>query len=341
MDGKGDINIAKELRDSFSRPQQRSQQRSQQRPNRKNRMQQAAGKSHSTNAEQQQGGRARPSGGSNPGAGALRSIPRGDHSFQFGRGLGTVPSRSRPMPTPSQKKGEVRASSNLQYPQGTVSSPQAPPTTTFYCANILPPTTQQQPGIQPILQSRQAFPPRQLAHVVAPDPRAVLQDPLVDVTNHRSPPKRVATHVEQDKDMKLTNSQSSQETDTDDVFDLGDLMSFDDSPPLRQTANDATANAMPSFASVPLNPLPSNRSQATNEDVLMKGMQTSSTGNRRKHRRGLSGSMWYSEDGQQIAPIDSASEIESQLETTTRSPDRIVESGMSRGQGLGGSRWAD
>ena len=337
MDGMGDMSMAKELRDSFSRQQPR--------PNRKSRMQQAAGKSHTTNTHQQQGGQTRTAAGSKQSPHYLKSVPRGDHSFQFGEGTGKVQSGNRPIASPRQKKKEPELPAHT----GANISCTGPTNTTSLAQlqqqNL---QAQQQLRMQHILNAHNSLSSPQPSPVVVPDPRTVFQFPLGDMTNHQSTPKHMTTDAEKDTDVKRVKSdelaadRSTHSTDVDNGADLGDLMSFDDSPPPRQTTNSPRIFPVAPVTTMPLSSFRSNQPQASTEDVFMADAQTSPTKSQQKHRRGLSASRWYTEeDEQQATPVGPKPALDTQPRTTHRAPVRIVESSMSRGLGLGGSRWAD
>ena len=213
MDGMGDMNIAKQLRDSFSKQskqaknqpkkKQQQQQQQQQRPNRKERMQQAAAENSPSSGAKHQG--------------ALRSVPRGDHSFQFGRGMATPPpARSSPMP-PRRVGPAANTRSSVQ--RHTDSSPTVARTFPASTENIPPATIAQQ-----IFTSQQQVHPPQSSQTLSLPPQPsfhpqrdpcipilscsntqnVLQDRLTNATNHRSSPKREASATERDEDTKRT-----------------------------------------------------------------------------------------------------------------------------------------
>lgn len=193
MDGRGDINLAKQLRDSFSK-----QKKQPQRPNRKHRMQQAAAEiSPPSNMKHQNG---------------LRSVPRGDHSFQFGRGVATPPARSDRMP-PRRVGPSANPRPSVQ--PKSVTSPTMVRTPAPASRENIPPSTNQQQAFgspqqfyppQPLqaLPTQQFFhPPRDfLPTLNYSNTQNVLQDRLVNATNQQSSPKRVASGTERNKDAK-------------------------------------------------------------------------------------------------------------------------------------------
>ena len=209
MDGMGDMDIAKQLRDSFSKqskqaknqPKKKQQQQQQQRPNRKERMQQAAAEiSPSSGAKHQ---------------GALRSVPRGDHSFQFGRGMATPPpARSSPMPPRLVGPAANTRSSVQRYTDWSATVARTLPASR---ENIPPPTIAQQiftsqqqahpPQSSQTLPTQPSFHPQRdpcIPSLSYSNTQNVLQDRLANATNHQGSPKRPASGTERDEDTKRT-----------------------------------------------------------------------------------------------------------------------------------------
>lgn len=332
MFARGDLNAAKELRDSFSQGQQR--------PNRRGRVRQPSDRGSTNRMSQQSPARTSQNHPlSGPGARQpYQSTPRGNRSFQVGRGA------------PGSQYGHVPVNPNEQSrarpPEG-ISNTNTP-------SRWGPLTT------SPSSASSISIP--QPSHVQQPDSRfgstnghrssAGLQAPMSNMTNRPSPPKRSALGEEEGNDdqkrMKMGNLAFGQTTESNENSDTPgdyDLIDFHESA--WDNLADTTSTSMNTHPAAPASQVASSTRSGSiidQEDTTMEDVFAPLPTNQARDRRqagggrpGLTSSRWNrpSEAGSEHSEND-----EQQMVDIHHTPGRTVKSGILKGPGLGNSRWA-
>ncbi|RYP90405.1 hypothetical protein DL770_003489 [Monosporascus sp. CRB-9-2] len=338
MFGKGDLNAARQLQEEFSQSQ---------RPSRRGRagMQQASGRGSTRNTKQMQTGR----GTSTPSRlqNSYQPHSRGNQGAQVGRATATSSSRNASLQAVNPSGHRQAQFTEGNHPHG------------WWGALATSPSAGRDPTSDERLSQHTNLPPHTtLATVNASGPSIVVQTPMSDVTNRRSPAKRSAsggksedakrprtgTTVSGQQPAQMSQPtrvqqqiQTTMQPEDDDLMDFSETYQSGN-----QVAGTQTANAAPTPSTAPfavrhgVQPMPSD-SGNYQEDVSMEDAGPSPAINNPRPIRGLAHSRWNTGNE---APMDRSDRSERGRQEATASADRTVASGMSRGRGLGSSRWA-
>ncbi|RYP71249.1 hypothetical protein DL771_004941 [Monosporascus sp. 5C6A] len=338
MFGKGDLNAAKQLREEFSQSQ---------RPSRRGRvgMQQASGMGLARNTQQMQTGRGTST--SSRLQSNYQTNSRGHQNVQVGRGA--APSSSRNV---SLQSGDPSGHRQAQFTEGN--HPHG-----WWGALATSPSVGRDPTSDERLSQHSNMPRHTtVATVNTRGPSTIVQTPMSDVTNRRSPVKRSASEGKgedakrprmgiavsgQQPAQMLQPTRVQQQNHTTVQPEDDDLMDFSEAYQSgNQVTSTQTANAVPTPSTTPfavrqgIQPMPGD-SGNYQEDVSMEDVGPSPITNNSRPIRGLAHSRWNTGNE---TPMDRSDHSERGRQEAAASADRTVASGISRGRGLGSSRWA-
>ncbi|RYP45381.1 hypothetical protein DL768_008271 [Monosporascus sp. mg162] len=338
MFGNGDLNAARQLQEEFSQSQ---------RPSRRGRvgMQRASGRGSIRNTQQMQTGR----GTSTPSRlqSSYQAHSRGNQGVHVGRATAISTSRNVSLKLVSPSGHRQAQSAEGNHPHG------------WWGALASSPSAGRDPPSEERLSQHQNMPRHTTLATVNPSgPSTIVQTPMSDVINRRSPAKRSASGGEgEDTKRPRTGAtvsgqqpaQIPQPTPVQHQFQTtmqledGDLMDFSET---YQSGNQVTgtqkATVIPTPSTAPfavrqgIQPMTGDSGNYL-EDVSMEDVGPSPATNNSRPIRGLAHSRWNT--GSET-PMDRSDRSERGRQEVTASADRTVASGMSRGRGLGNSRWA-
>ncbi|RYP57643.1 hypothetical protein DL769_009364 [Monosporascus sp. CRB-8-3] len=324
MFGKGDLSAARQLQEEFSQSQ---------RPRRRGRaaMQQASGRGSTRNTQQMQAGRGTSTTSSLQSNYHVHS--RGTQSRQVGRG--TVTSSSR---NPSLQPGNPSGYRQAQFTENNQSHG-------WWGALATSPSAGRDPISDERLSENSNIPRHTtLATSDTSGPSTIVQTPMSDVTNHRSPAKRSASGGKgEDAKRPKTGTTISgqqpaqvpqptrvqQQTQTAMQPKDEDLMDFSETYESgNQATRTQTANAVSTPSTAPftirqgVQPMPSD-SGNHQEDVSMEDVGASPATNNPRPIRGLAHSRWNTGNE---APMAQSDRSERGRREATASADRTVAS---------------
>ncbi|RYP09555.1 hypothetical protein DL764_001240 [Monosporascus ibericus] len=338
MFGKGDLNAARQLQEEFSQSQ---------RPSRRGRagMQQASGRRSTRNTQQIRTGRGTST--LSRSQSSYQAHSRGNHGVQVGRATASSSSRNASLQTGNPSGHRQAQFTEGNHPQG------------WWGALATSPSVGRDPTSDERLSQHSNMPRHTtLATVNTSGPSIALQTPLSDVTNRRSPAKRSASggKGEDTKRPRTVTTVSGQQPaqmpqptrvqqqiqitmqpEDDDLMDFSETYQSGNQVTATQTVNAVPTPSTAAFAVLQgIHPMPSD-SGNYQEDVSMEDAGPSPATNNPRPVRDLAHSRWNTGNE---TPVDRSGRSERGRQEATASAGRTVASGISRGRGLGNSRWA-